>query len=432
MKKDITIFIPTYNRPRFLQRAIKYYKQFDLPIVVCDSSLNKTEILESNVTYEHYPQMCYFKKIHLSLKNIDSKYTLVCTDDDFVVEAGLKKCYSFLEENSDYVSVQGHNVYFSSYREKMLWVPYQINGIGLDINKNSAIERMVQLSLPTPVYVDFSLYRTESLIEVYKVINNMNTSIYVLGGVNVQLLTVLEGKHKVLPELYVFREWYHNSSGYDSAKTLVDVANDKETVKEFEYAKQVLIKHITDRFKASDSIATSSVEKVFDDYFHSNMATREKNLKNKTLLLNKIEEITFKKNFPFFANEKNYSSYKQIIDIVENSLELYPHDRNRVDDVIKRLLANSEVVIFAAGIPGFFIEALLQKFRPDIKINFFIDDFIRGEYDNIEIISLEDKRLDKEMIILVAPTLFTETITKRLETKGFRNYLIVNRMIFDF
>ena len=43
---------------------------------------------------------------------INTKYSFICGDDDFISIQSVKKCALYLEKNKDYSSVQGHCVAF--------------------------------------------------------------------------------------------------------------------------------------------------------------------------------------------------------------------------------------------------------------------------------------------------------------------------------
>lgn len=431
MKNKITIFIPTHNRHHYLNRALNYYRKFKLPIVICDSSTIRYENEDPDITYEHYPDISYYDKINYSLVNIDTEYILFCTDDDFVVQNGLKESFKFLENNIDYASVQGHAVYYTSYDNKLLYAPYQINSIGLDINKEKPIDRMVQLSLPTPVYVDFSLFRTQNVKNIYSTISKLDTNIYVICEYCTQLLAVLEGKHKVLPILFLFREWYHKSSGY-VLENFTEIVQTEDGLSALELAKDVLSKYINNKYQEDIEESKLSVELIFENYFKSSQATREDNNINNTTKLNKKEFLEYNKTLDYFPNEKNMELYLNIENTVAQFFYLYEKNHSTEKDILNKIPKDTNIAIYGAGIPGFFVESLINKYRDDLNIKYFIDDFIGGQFNGIDIIGLDPDKIDNSILILISPTQFIEVMELRLKEKLFENYLFINRMIFDF
>ena len=52
------------------------------------------------------------------LKKVSTKYTIVCADDDIILENSIIKCIDFLETNSDYISATGRIHGFASKKDK--------------------------------------------------------------------------------------------------------------------------------------------------------------------------------------------------------------------------------------------------------------------------------------------------------------------------
>jgi glycosyltransferase domain-containing protein len=64
-----------------------------------------------DLRYAHFKQdTSPYSKIARSLGTIDSKYSVVCADDDFLVPRSLDQCVQFLESNPDYAVAHGRIV----------------------------------------------------------------------------------------------------------------------------------------------------------------------------------------------------------------------------------------------------------------------------------------------------------------------------------
>jgi glycosyltransferase domain-containing protein len=123
----IGVFIPTRNRPEFLQRALLYYNsksEFLQNVVfhLYDGSskesynLNKKEVRKyknlniNHVWYEN--QKNEFHRLIESTKNIQEEYILQVGDDDFIIVESLKPAQIFLDSNKDYVACSGLRMSF--------------------------------------------------------------------------------------------------------------------------------------------------------------------------------------------------------------------------------------------------------------------------------------------------------------------------------
>lgn len=122
-KELLSLIIPTFNRPHFLGRILRYYQeqQFQYPIILADSSTpdfrnTNQEIIASfgnglSIHSERYPpDISLWLKMSRIVTTVDTKYVVPCADDDFIVPRVLKDCVRFLEANPDYSLAHGHQV----------------------------------------------------------------------------------------------------------------------------------------------------------------------------------------------------------------------------------------------------------------------------------------------------------------------------------
>ena len=145
MKEKTTIIIPSHDRHHLLLRAIDYYSELDFLVLIVDSSEVFLNVkLPGNITYLHLPGSLYGDKIYSGLCKASTPYSCLCADDDFLAESGLKSGQEFLEENLDYVSVQGHYIQFDPSIPKEKNNPLYLNMIGYkndsDLIKDRALD----------------------------------------------------------------------------------------------------------------------------------------------------------------------------------------------------------------------------------------------------------------------------------------------------
>jgi glycosyltransferase involved in cell wall biosynthesis len=108
---ELTIVIPTYNRPLELERAIEYWR--DLPVTVhildgSDKPWFPVGVLPvaSKVFYHHFPQIVdedwkdnYIRRIKLAPELCSSSFAALCSDDDFFTVEGLKVALKSLRDD---------------------------------------------------------------------------------------------------------------------------------------------------------------------------------------------------------------------------------------------------------------------------------------------------------------------------------------------
>lgn len=121
-----TIVIPTYDRPAFLGRLLRYYADSGTtrPIVVADSSADEAKQLNRDVIasldslevshFDHYAHdTSPYAKLADAAAHVATPYSVVCADDDFTTEWGIGECAAYLAANPDYSIAQGYCVVFS-------------------------------------------------------------------------------------------------------------------------------------------------------------------------------------------------------------------------------------------------------------------------------------------------------------------------------
>jgi len=107
-----TILIPTH-RHQYLSRSIRYFQQFDFPIVYCDSSDQAwSERLPGNIQYLHCPKLNFAQKILFALQKIGTPYVTLCADDDFLNENALHEGLSQLEMKPRLTAAVGRTLAF--------------------------------------------------------------------------------------------------------------------------------------------------------------------------------------------------------------------------------------------------------------------------------------------------------------------------------
>ena len=118
LTKDVTILVPTKNRPNFLFRLLNYYALtgFEGDILVGDAStgdhLNKcVQIIDSfseKISIKHIiKDVGVNRTLEMLSLEVETDYCCVCTDDDFIVTTGIAKSLLFLKKNPEYSAVHG-------------------------------------------------------------------------------------------------------------------------------------------------------------------------------------------------------------------------------------------------------------------------------------------------------------------------------------
>lgn len=261
----ITILIPTHKRHAYLCRILDYYSDIPVKIMVADSSDEPyNKIIPLNTEYFHFPGKSYFYKIYTVLNKITTPFVVMCADDDFIVPESIEKCIQFLNDNPDYYSVQGH--YINFYNKRFVrYRPFQLTYIiGLDINSETATERIIQL-FEKYMFLHYSVHRKENLLKTFELLVDLPD---VFSGANqyfLDFICIINGKHKVLPVFYSARETllYSSANSTPSLGTLEEDPSFSEDVKLF-YLK--IATHLSEKDYISIERAENIIRETYSQY----------------------------------------------------------------------------------------------------------------------------------------------------------------------
>ena len=201
----LTVVIPTYNRPKYLRRSLHYWGRTDFMVIVADGSEKQFDgEIPSNVSYFHENELNPTLRSFTALQKVRTPYVVLCADDDFFSLKGIFACIDFLNNQSDYASVQGHAIEFEIEDKNNITVrTLNDKRIGHRIDGNAAIERLSQL-FDEYVYQIYSVYRTPMLkLAIETCVDQKNGSYMELTAA---IVPSIFGKHKVLPIFYSARE----------------------------------------------------------------------------------------------------------------------------------------------------------------------------------------------------------------------------------
>lgn len=208
---QVTLIIPTFNRPKYLARLLNYYatKKTAIHFLILDSSdmqsieLNRQTclIFGSQARYVTFPSSTPFAtKLLAGLKLVDTPFCVFCADDDLVFVEGLRQALTFLQENSDYVCADGIYLRFYNTTDIMhLDVEYAIKGIDAS-DPGARIFRLCQHYES----LFYSVFRTHDAINIYSTLSKLETLHY--QELFQAISALLIGKTYRLPVFYAARQ----------------------------------------------------------------------------------------------------------------------------------------------------------------------------------------------------------------------------------
>ena len=112
MQPQVTIVIPTHQRPRLLGRALAHYlpafQAGQADLLVADSSPEPHAPLPQHIRYLHLPGLGLEAKLERVAPLIATPLAVLCADDDFTSVASILRCAEFLAAHPDHSGAHGH------------------------------------------------------------------------------------------------------------------------------------------------------------------------------------------------------------------------------------------------------------------------------------------------------------------------------------
>lgn len=238
-QEQISILIPTLNRPEFLWRALNHYQGLGFRgwIIIGDSSSPETLAINRRHLTQLDPRL---KVLHLHLpsppylhdgmcqkemvRRAATPYVVYAGDDDLLVPAGLERCVEFLETHPDFVSAHGIRANVSVENDRV-WgkVTHAHLLLEPDMLSDSATERLeyyMRAGFSTQYYV----HRRQAWRTMYEQVGQVPLR-YLGPEVLPCCLSVAQGKSKSLEHLtVVFQE--HQDKVFSIKKNLmIDLIN---------------------------------------------------------------------------------------------------------------------------------------------------------------------------------------------------------------
>lgn len=262
MFSDLTVLIPTHERPKYLRRILDYYRGLDAPIMIADSSAEPfpANELPDNVDYTHYAGVDFYSKMTDFVGRCRTTYCVICPDDDFVVPAGISAALEFLKENRDYASAQGRQVSYV-HGQKLDFSLIYLHSIAYELDADTPSGRFRQLMR---LYVQqvYAVQYTETLQRAFPACRGIENKNF--GELIFCSYAAFRGKHKVMPTFYCVRE---QPRGGLPVKSITEVLHLPEHQGDVDLYSKALVRELAIREGLTTDAALQVVAEALETYF---------------------------------------------------------------------------------------------------------------------------------------------------------------------
>ena len=113
---DLTLVIPAYNRPAYLERQIDFWSQTGVKLCILDGSRESApqvliDRMGPNVYYRHLP-IGFNERLVMACDLVQTKYVALLGDDELYAPQGLRDCINQLEADKRLVATVGRSLFF--------------------------------------------------------------------------------------------------------------------------------------------------------------------------------------------------------------------------------------------------------------------------------------------------------------------------------
>ncbi len=212
--KKLTVVIPTYNRNYYLSRCLWYHSHFPFgEIIVADSSPERKKIVNRefvrklvevrgvNIRYLEYPPETdkygrdIVKKWGDAVQHVETEYSQICTDKEFLIPITLCKSIAFLDEHADYGMAGGPRYDIKSSKSGDIEFFEASPGRSLSIDYPDPLARLLAVSTSLPDTTNLALLRRSQVHKrVYNKLFESGINDIRLGELGLELFSVISSK----------------------------------------------------------------------------------------------------------------------------------------------------------------------------------------------------------------------------------------------
>lgn len=299
---QLTILVPTHNRPAFLRRLLTFLAQSAVPfrMLIADSSRadlfaeNSAAIsqLSMQLRVIHWQtDLGIISKCRAALESVSTPFVVCCADDDFLRVETLAAHVDFLSRHSNYSCSQG--ILASVYAQRP--------------NEYFAIPSF-HLGSPDPMcrFRDmhrrwfttfYAVYHTEILQRAFQI---TDTHCDWLGArifpeILLSQLSVLAGRVNFIPELYLVRE-EHDLNESVVVPEISDLNAMAESYGRFQTALREEIVNVTG---VSSEAALSQIDAAYGHLRHGDQKTAKRRRSLAQRLGNELQRLMARISAPF-------------------------------------------------------------------------------------------------------------------------------------
>lgn len=209
-----TVVVPTYNRPRFLERSLVHFNRDESPlrILIADGSTDETKLENEALIRElgrdldlhhltYSPELGMISRLADVLRQLDAPYVAMHADDDFMLWRGLTAVATHLEARPELVAAQGMVLLGRRQDGLVRVMPYLYQ----DVLQDTPLERLAwHMRSYRPTF--YSVHRTSRVARAFAEISPHEGWWPRMVEIGLSSLIAVQGRFAHVPVLQGIRE----------------------------------------------------------------------------------------------------------------------------------------------------------------------------------------------------------------------------------
>jgi glycosyltransferase domain-containing protein len=231
---ELTVVIPTFERQEFLERQVQFWKKTEARVEILDGSLKRwghdAQLVGiKNISYWHLPVTIEQRLLHV-IDRIQTRYSVLLSDDEFFVVSALQNCLEELNTNSDIVACKGLAIGFAVTNRGIDWSVTYPTMKDYAIDQGDPRSRMMYHMKRYEMATLWAVMRADVFKRTLRAMAAGPFRSAAAGEIQTSLITAWSGKCKVTNEVMWLRSYENENIWWKSGKTpfhewYVDPAN---------------------------------------------------------------------------------------------------------------------------------------------------------------------------------------------------------------
>ena len=346
---NISILIPTKDRPDFILRLLKYYASSNFKGLIFIGDSSSSDLFETNklnikrykkyLSIEHYhdPEAGMFEMSSYLCSAVKTDYSVIVNDDDVVLTKSLYACVDFLSKNKDYSAAHGKAIQIGmeggkckAFSKITMIKRYSLQ----TIKKDTPLERVGEY-FDTLANLNMAVIRAEVNKYAYAKASQLDkyNSSYIFGELVHASIVCIKGKVGQVDEYGLLRQ-YHDQQFY-TQQSLIEWVSGEKWCDSFNFLKSTMCQELVSSSDSTQLVASNEVSAILSRWVSAilvNISTKNSSSNNTNdTLKNTLKKISILR----FIVRK----LRQILDFssTKTSLSRFTKKDKLTDDVISYL-----------------------------------------------------------------------------------------------